>query len=274
VWLDLYKNSTPYPMKKLTFCLQRTSIFLIALLLLATSGSSNAADTRPFKYVRLSTADIADRAALISVMENWTAFIKKEVPSYHPWHFHIDDERKASWANFASSLSDFDEQDKAFGAAAAKYREKSMRDPGEWMRSFHSENSTIWEVQPELSSNPMGRASAEQPFVMVGIFHLKRDKVTDFAEGLKDLNALDHEAGIKPSRMVLTLKYGPDRPAIAIVSPAKDVIDYHTRYAQQTAMRQKHARFADIIRGLEQCVRSRENHRLTLQPELSKLAGN
>lgn len=106
---------------------------------------------------------------------------------------------------------------------------------------------------------------------MIRIIHVKWDKEAAFTEALKALNEIDRKAGITVPRLVLRLKFGPDAPAIGLVSPAKDVVDYYTNYAKRTELRSKDPKGQEPLDILRQATRRSEIHHFTLHPEFSKL---
>ena len=246
---------------------------LLPLLLLGSLGSAtHAADAVPFKFLRVMTVDVTDRPALNSLMEKWTPFVKEHFPASHRTEFLTDDVGKATFVEFANDLSEFERNEKEFQTEVEKYQSLKLPDlfPA-WMQSFTAEEICVWENQPELAYQPAGGDSWEQPFRMIRIFHLKRDKEGAFAEALKALNEVDRKAGITIPRLVLKLKFGPDAPAVALITPAKDVLDYYTKYAKRTELRTSDPKGKETLDALRQATRRTEIHHATLHPEFSKL---
>jgi hypothetical protein len=246
---------------------------LLPLLLLVPLGSaSHAADTASFKFVRVMTGDVTDRPALNSLMEKWVPFVKEHFPASHVSEFQTDDSGKATFVDFAKDLSEFERNDKEFLTEVEKYQSLNLPNLFPvWEQSFTALETSVWENQPELSYAPSGGDSWEQPFRMIRIFHLKRDKEGAFAEALKALNEVDRKAGITAPRLILKLKFGPDAPAIAMITPAKDVLDYYTNYAKRTELRAKDPKGKETLDTLRQATRRSEIHHATLNPEFSKL---
>ena len=247
--------------------------FLLPLLLLGSLGAaSHAADAVPFKFARVMTVDVTDVQALNSLMEKWTPFVKEHFPVSHHTEFLTDDLGKATFVDFAKDLSDLERNEQEFQTEVEKYQSLKLPDlfPA-WMQSFTAAETCVWENQPELSYAPSGGDSWEQPFRMVRIFHLKRDKEAAFAEALKALNEVDRKAGITAPRLILKLKFGPDAPAIAMITPAKDVLDYYTNYAKRTELRAKDPKGKETLDTLRQATRRSEIHHDTLHPEFSKM---
>lgn len=252
---------------------QRSLRLLLPLLLLGSLGStSHAADAVPFRFARFMTVDVTDRPALNSVMEKWTPFVKEHFPASHRTEFLTDDTGKATFVDFANDLSEFERNEKEFQTEVEKYRSLKLPDlfPA-WMQSFTAAETSVWESQPELSYQSARGDSWEQPFRMVRIFHLKRDKDAAFAEALKALNEVDRKAGITAPRLILRLKFGPDAPAMAVIVPAKDVLDYYATYAKRDELRAKDPKGKETLDVLRQATRRAEIHHATLHPEFSKM---
>lgn len=246
---------------------------LLPLLLLGPLGSAiHAADAVPFKFARVMTVDVTDVAALNSLMEKWTPFVKEHFPVSHHTEFLTDDLGKATFVDFAKDLSDLERNEKEFETEVEKYQSLKLPDlfPA-WMQSFAAAETCVWENQPELSYAPSGGDSWEQPFRMTRIFRLKRDKEAAFAEALKALNEVDRKAGITAPRLILKLKFGPDAPAFAMVIPAKDVLDYYTDYAKRNELRAKDPTWKGTLDTLRQATRRSEIRHDTLHPEFSKM---
>ncbi len=262
------------PMNQLNAHRPRPSLrFLLPLLLLSSLGTaSHAADAVPFKFVRVMTGDVTDRPALNSLMEKWTPFVKENFPASHRTEFHTDDSGKAIFVDFAKDLSEFERNEKEFQTEVEKYQSLNLPNLFPvWHQSFAALDTTVWENQPDLAYQPAGSDSWEQPFRMIRIFHLKRDKEGAFVEALKALNEVDVKAGFTVPRLVLKLKFGPDAPAIALISPAKDVLDYYTHYAKRAELRDKDPKGKETLDALRQATRRLEIHHDTLHPEFSKL---
>jgi hypothetical protein len=246
---------------------------LLPLLLLGSLGSAtHAADAVPFKFARVTEVDVTDGPALNSLMEKWTPFVKEHFPGSHQTEFLTDDLGKAIFVDYAKDLSDLERNDKEFQAEVEKYQSLNLPDLfPTYIQSFTASETSVWENQPELSYAPSGGESWEQPFRMVRIFHLKRDKEAAFVEALKAFNEVDRKAGITAPRLILRLKFGPDAPAFAIVVPAKDVLDYYTNYAKRTELRAKDPKWKETLDTLIQSTRRSEIRHDTLHPDFSKL---
>lgn len=94
---------------------------LLPLLLLGSLGSAtHAADPVPFKYAQVTTVELTDAAALNSLLEKWTPFVKEHFPAAHQREFLTDDLGKALFVDFAQDLSDFDRYEKEFQAEIEK----------------------------------------------------------------------------------------------------------------------------------------------------------
>ena len=259
-------------MNRLKRHLRRASL---VLLLGPLASFANAADAIPtYKYARVTTVNITDRAALKNVMEAWTPFVKKEFPKYHTWQFRTDDSQRASWVESGNELSDFERIDQEFQTAVKKYQEMKLPDlRAAWLRSFIQVETTIWENLPDLNYAPPGDNAWEQNFRMIGVFHLKPEKEQAFVDALTAFNELDRRAGINHPRRVYKLRYGLDMPAIALVTPAKDAAGYHTGFAKRQELRLKDPKGKELLETLEQCVQRRENRHVTVHPEFSKRYG-
>jgi hypothetical protein len=246
---------------------------LLSLLLLGPlSSATQAANALPFRFARIMTVDVTDTAALNSLMEKWTPFVKEHFPASHRAEFLTDDLGKALFVDFANDLSELDKNEKEFQTAVEKYQSLKLPDLFPlWMQSFAAADTLVWENQPELSYAPSGGESWEQPFRMVRIFHVKRDKEAAFAQALKALNEVDRKAGITAPRLILRLKFGPDAPAFGMVIPAKDLLDYYTNYAKRTELRAKDPAWKEALDTLRQSTRRSEIQHDTLHPEFSKL---
>ena len=65
---------------------------LLPLLLLGPLRSAtHAADAVPFNFARVMTVDVTDVAALNSLMEKWTPFVKEHFPASLRTEFLTDD---------------------------------------------------------------------------------------------------------------------------------------------------------------------------------------
>jgi hypothetical protein len=238
----------------------------LALLALTPFGTT-AEKAADYRYVRVHSVQMEDRAALMKVQETWHAFVKKEVPDFHKYVFRTDDTGRASWVNFANELSDFEKQEKQFQAALQKYGSLKFPDVGvQWLQAFRSSDLTISELDSTLSYQHDPSAPLH-PFVKITVLHLKRDQEQDAIDALKQLNDLDHAAGIKTPRIVFWRRYGSDTPVMALVTPAKDIAEYYTGYAKRTELR--HAKGKEIIEKLIGCARKIENQHVTIHRELS-----
>jgi hypothetical protein len=250
---------------------QRAPLQLILSILLGTMASwAYAADTS-HKFFRTTEVQVMDMPALTGVMQDWSAYVKREFPGHHSYSFQTDDTGRAYFIDMAGSLADFERHDQENSQAREQRRSRSLPDlSSAWWRSFPAANTSVWERLPELCYGPANDVAWELPFRMVRIFHLKRGREEEVFTALKALNQLDESLGITAPRLVLSLRIGADTPAVALITPAQDLLSYYSGYTQRSEQRTKHPRGQEILSTLGNCSRRVDNRHMTIHPELSK----
>lgn len=206
-------------------------------------------------------------------MKNWSGFVKKRFPNDPGWQCLFGETGEAHFWSEAPDWNSFLERARLQAKKLEAYQASGQPLPvAEWLRSHASETTCIWSLEPELSYTTGHYPSGEdQPFRRVMIYHLKRDKVEAAENALKTFAEIDRKLGSPMPRAVFRLRVGADGPALAMIMPAKDVFDYYARLSKRKEARRADPRWKEVMDALDACSRSKEDHQLTIQPELSKL---
>lgn len=244
----------------------------IGVSLLTLAVTSFAQPVPSWKYITWTEIEANDLNDVTSVVENWTKFVKEQIPDYTPYEYMTGADGKAYFVRFVKEFNDIPKSDEEFRRALEKYISLGLPDmSAQWQGGVNRADSSVWELRADLSYLPAETMAAfQEPFRKLVVFHVKRDQLEAWEEATRALNAADRAAGIKKPRFVFEAKIGKDLPAFSYVIPAKDVFDYYAGLANRTSKRQS-AISDDPIEALERCTRLAEHLHLTMHPEGSKL---
>jgi hypothetical protein len=132
-----------------------------------------------------------------------------------------------------TSFADIAAQEQAFGKAFASISEVAS----EIFGITTSIDDEIWASRPDLGYSPESPRlqMTEQSFGRIALIYVQPAQTAAFEANLKERAALRKKHGIADGIDVAQLVLGADGPAYALISGAKDEVDFYTQIAKNTA---------------------------------------
>jgi hypothetical protein len=132
-----------------------------------------------------------------------------------------------------SGLAEVDAQEKSLNQAFASVPEVTAQ----VFAASVSVDDEIWMNRPDLGYQPAQPRlpEAEQGFLRVAILHVDPAQTPALEAAFKERNALRKKYGITDAVGVAQLVLGADGPAYAILTSAKDEVDFYTQNAKNVA---------------------------------------
>ena len=205
---------------------------ILCMALLAAAGA--VAQETPMVRVITTHIQLGHQKHLESVLPKfWEAFKKAGATMPVFISAGVSDPGAYTWVIPMTSFADIGAQEQAFGKAFASIPEIA----GEMFAMTTSVDDEIWASRSDLGYVPDSPRlqMTEQGFGRVALIYVQPAQTMAYEAILKERVAMRKKHGITDGYDVAQLIIGADGPAYAIISGAKDEVDFYAQNAKNTA---------------------------------------